>query len=601
MMTIPSHPRHLTARDLCRLFLLFALACGFASESAAQAAAPRRAGGAGAPRATGKPLTKAEVEQMWAKGAVEAFRGAVKSRGLAFEPDEEMLDTWTKKYPMQSAGASAGIKGDLTADVAPAPSVAEVEKVAPALLTRIRAAVQKRSDTELASIVHPDLLATKAKVYTLFDKTNYRNHSLGKFADAPYRRVGVPFYQLTTESQVEKLHHVQFALLKGAIVVRDVVSGAAVNDVFLKDEQALAVSRLQLVYRALNDKDDRALQNLLTPGLYDELKTNGVAITNGLPSVSQLTMTPKADEEGKSTRVVVHVSYLTRSNKKIDYDVDFEHIGDELKVVRLRDSRGDVIAVDPHINNYLGRRYNEPDGPMLDLKSIKRSEFPIFQSLERTMQQAQSALEDRNGARLREFAEIVADLAPESGYGLRASASYVLGQYEDAENAALRAIESGGTVYFPILHHVGKYIPGMTQSALFAPVVVAVSKEKVQYIPMRGQAARAELDIPFAAIIDVQFERGNVLRGGPRPFLAMKFKQGRDESTYNLAAFGTTCPDSIARGTAQQLIQYTGNTICDVANGAQVRTLVPPNWRQDLNVVLRTIEAARGKPAATRK
>src|SRR5688572_24544625 len=180
MMTTPLRQRHLTAHHVCRLFLFVVLACGFASESAAQAAAaPRRAA---APRATGKPLTKADVEQMWAKGAVEPFRAAMKNRGLAVEPDEELLDPRTRKYPMQSAGASAGIKGDLAAVIPPAPSVADVEKVGPALLTRIRAAVQKRSDTELASAVHPDLLASKAKVYALFDKANYRNHALGKFA-----------------------------------------------------------------------------------------------------------------------------------------------------------------------------------------------------------------------------------------------------------------------------------------------------------------------------------------------------------------------------------------------------------------------------------
>lgn len=559
----------------------------------------RAAGAAG-----GKPMTKAEVEQMWAKGAATPFTTALKNRSLAFEPDLEWIDELTRKYPAMTTGGSAAIKGLLNDRVPPAPEIAAVEKAAPDIFTRLQKAVQTRSDSDLAPLVHPDLLANKARVYTLFDPATYRKHVLGTFADGPYRRVGVQFFQLTKE-QVETLHYVQFSMSNGRIVVRDVVTGEAVAGIYLKDEQAIATNRLQLAFRALSERDDAALRSLLSPGLYEQVTDSALAFVKGMPPLPQVTMTPSTSVDRKGIRVVVGVSYLTRRNRKIDYHVDFERIDNELKVVRLRDEKGDVIAFDPNIDNYMNRRYNEPDGPVVDASQVTFTENPFFQPPDRIVDMARRAMEDRNGALLRQYADMLLDATPDTGYGMSAAAYYVLGRYDEAEADAVRALESGGTVYFPLLHHVGGFMPSISLAGGtptdFDPVLLAVSKEKLQYIPARGQARRDAQEFPIAAITEpVQFERSRF--SGQRPFISMKVKDGKKEANFNFAAFGTACPAYADPRTVRSLIQYKGTSICAAENNAAVLTLVPPTWERDLTVVLRTINTARtAKPAPNRR
>ena len=127
--------------------------------------------------------------------------------------------------------------------------VAGVSAAAPALLDKVKDAAQKRNVNDLTPLLHPELLKTKAKVYDLFDNTNYRAHSLGRYSSEANQEVSVQFFQLTT-SGVERIHYVYFSTLHGKVVVRDVRSGPEEAQRFLRDEQALAESKLQLMFRA---------------------------------------------------------------------------------------------------------------------------------------------------------------------------------------------------------------------------------------------------------------------------------------------------------------------------------------------------------------
>jgi hypothetical protein len=556
-------------------------------------------------------MTKADVQRLWAAKADAVFVTNLMTRGLAFEPEEDWikgLSDLTKVSAPQVPQMAAA----LMRLVPEAPQVDAVTKAAPDLLAKLKAAAQKRSDAELAPLVHPDLLTSKARVYDLFDTTNYRDHSLGKFAPSDYRRVGVQFFQLTT-SQVERLHYVLFATSRGKIVVRDVITGPAVAELFLRDEQKIALSKLQLVFRALNDGDDTALKELTTPGLFDELKGLG-SLAQGQPAFSQIATTASVPLDAKSIRVVVRVAYPTRSGRKIEFDIDFERIGNESKVVRLRDAEGLVIAYDPNIDNFLNRRFGLPDGPVLE--RVSWTNKPWFWSLKTLTDRMQNAVEDRSVKTLQDYAGYVLEADPKSGNGLGAvaSAKFISGNYDEAENDALTAIERGGTVYFMVLRH----------SAInrdmrpFSPAVLGISKERVQYLIPDGQAGGGQpQDISIASIKTIEMERPRIPTTKPRPFLKFEFRSDRknDDETYNFAAFGTSCPGDTGSSSSGGLGPYNGGSVCpepgsgpsinprNILGGKTVPLLVPAQWERNLKVVLRSIEQARksAAPAQNRR
>jgi hypothetical protein len=554
-----------------------------------------------------KPMTKAEVQKLWAQKAQTLFLNELRLRGLAFEPEEDWLAELPKTTKVEAASVP-GFADAIRKLIPPAPDVDAVTKQGPDLLAKLKTAAQKRSDADLATIVHPELLAAKARVYDLFDKAAYRNHMLGKFAPSDHRRVGVQFFQLTVD-QVERLHYILFATSGGKIVVRDVVTGPQVAELFLRDEQKLAVSKLEQVFRALNDGDQTALKNLATPGLYESLKDHGT-LSKGHPPFPQITVTPSVPLDQKSIRVVARVAYPTRSGRKIEYDIDFERIDNDLKVVRLRDVHNDVIAWDPQIDNYLNRRFGLPDGPTVD--DVKLSN--VYPPLSRIVQLAQSALEDRDAEKLKEYAQLVVDADPGGGdgFGMLAGAHHMLGKYDEAEKAALDAISRGGTAYFAVLRHTA-FNREMRQ---FWPVVLGVSKTKIQYLPPAGQAGATAEEITIGGVEEIEMERGSIIRPA-RPFLKLKFKpdvKKRDTKDYNFAAFGTTCPDAAAPARGGNLVPFTGGTVCSgtaqqappkrgalsiPGTGTSVPMLVPRTWDRDLRVVLRAIEEARSSTATS--
>ena len=589
------------------------------AQQAAQKKAPKAA-----PKAPAKrpPLTQAALQKLWDDGDQDLLLNELKLGGLAFEPEEDWVNHLKNLDSMPLATA------ELRKLVPPAPTVEAVTSEAPALLSKLKDAAQKRSETDMAPLVHPDLLANKARVYDLFDIANYRNHSLGRIVPMDNRRVGVQFFQLTT-SQVERLHYLTFATAHGKIVLRDVITGPGVAALFLHDEQQLATSKLDLMFRALNDHDDSGLKNLCTPGMYESLKklsdAGGSTLVRGkYSSISSIALTPSVSLDEKSARVVVKVGYPDAGAKPLEYNVEFERINNDLKVVRVRDMQGGIVAWDPDIDNYLNRRYSLPDGP--PVTEVAKSDDIRFYPITMVQDFVYRALETRNAPRLKELAgEFLArQSSGGEGYGIRAAAEQILGAYDDAAKDAILAIDRGGTAYFAVLRHNSAFgsADAMASGQQFYPAILGVSKTKIEYRPFSDQGRQAE-QIAIASIQTVQIEK-RYGAGKPRPFVNLEFTDG-SKKTYNFAAFGTSCPGEKPAPGADP---FPGGSTCPAPanaapapkkgkfglpgglpvglpsgglgsmipggkNGATVPMLVPQKWQQDLKVLVDAIEEAR--------
>lgn len=546
------------------------------------------------------PLTKADVQKLWAQKEQDLLLNEIRLRGLEFEPD----DAWVESLPNPSDQPLA--IAELRKRVPPAPEVDAVATQAPDLLAKIRDAAQKRNEQALLPLIHPDLVNDKARLYDLFDPGNYRSHSLGKVSAMDHRRVGVQFFQLTT-SQVERLHYIVFASYRGNLVVRDVITGEPVAKLFLHDEEELGKSKLELVFRALNDGDANALTTLCTPGFLESLKKRagdegGSILTRGQHiSLDKVLKVPTVSLDQKSVRVVVRVTYPAASGPPLQYDIDFERIGNDLKVVRARDVMGGVIAWDPDIDNYLNRRYGLPDGP--PVQNVAESDDPNFDNLSSLRERALRAITNRDAKKLKDCAEQFLQREPSSGegYGMRASAQHMLGKQDEATADAQKAIEKGGTVYFDVV----QYSNSITHN--FSPIILAVSKGKIELRPAMGGPG----EVLSPTSVATSFEKP--ARGGlsafkqlldqPGPFLKLDVARQKNKS-FRLAAVGTTCPDaSTARN--KNLEQYGGGGCgsegATIQAAKPVSILVPHDWFQDLKTIQDAVEYAKQGAAQSKR
>lgn len=577
------------------------------------AAAPQKA----APKRPA--LTEKNLQDLWDGRDEELLLNELKLRGLAFHPEEQWVGHLQDPAGMPRATAA------IRALIEPAPTVDAVAQAAPNLLAKIKDGAQKRSEADLTPLLHPSLLANKAKVYDLFDITNYRNHSLGRIVPEDNREVGVQFFQLTS-SQVERLHYLMFSTYGGHIVLRDVVTGPEVANKFLRDEEKVATAKLDLMFRALNDHNDSGLKTLCTPGMYESLKKltddGGSTLVRGkYASIASIALTPSASLDSKSARVVVKVGYPEPGGKPLEYFVDFERVDNDERVVRVRDMQGGVVAWDPNIDNYLNRRYGLPDGELIT--DAPKSDDIRFYPLSMVRDFVIKALETRNAQRLKELgAEFKARMPSKGdGYGILAAAAEISGNFEEAQNQATLAIDRGGTAYFVLLRHNSalKSADVLTSGRQFSPVILGISKSKIEYIPFVDQGRQPE-EVPTSSVSQSQLER-RYGAGKPRPFLNVDF----GGKGYNFAAFGTACPDEKP---AAGLDVYNGGTICPPppstaaapppkkggilshvpgnlhlpgsgGGGNPAPMLVPRTWQQDLNVVAAALdEARRGGSAA---
>lgn len=578
--------------------MLFACLLGL-QEVAAQTAPPKAGKSKAGPKTPPKkaepkrpPMTKAEVQKLWNQHEEKLLLNELSLRGLGFEPDEEWVASLASPADQPLA------IDELRKHIPPAPDVDTVAAQAPDLLAKLRDAAQKRNEAAMAPLLHPDLLANKASVLDLFDTTNYRGHSLGRITPMEHRRVGVQFFQLTT-SQVERLHYVVFSNYGGKLVVRSVVTGQGVAELFLHDEAQLARSKLELVFRALNDGDATGLKLLCTPGLYESLSPLGSLLTPGKTvPIDRISKDPSVSLDQKSARVVVRVGYTTPNNRRIQYDVDFERIDKDLKVVRVRDVQGGVVAWDPDIDNYLNRRYGLPDNP--PVKEVVPTDVIDFYPLETLHPMVLRAVEGGDASKLKDLAELMIAREPlkGEGYGIRAAFQQVRGNFDEAGRDAGTAIDRGGAAYFPIVEYRG----GALSSGSFSNGVLAISKEKIEYLPTGAPRE----DFPVAdvkAAFDGTGKTGilrkvvDTLHSSGGPFLKVEVTRQKKKSTFTFAALGTTCKAPQANG-RKDLEQYGTGVYCGtqgttVQNALALPLYVPRAWLDNLKVISDAVEHAR--------
>lgn len=564
--------------------LLMTQAPGGAAAAQAKKAPVTKKAPAAKPRA---PLTKAEVQKLWQPNNAELLLNEIRLRGLEFEPDESWLASLGNPEGMSAAVA------ELQKAIPPAPDPGEVEGGAPDLLERLKAAAQARDETALGQLLHPDLLANKALVYDLFDPAHYRSHVLGRFAPREHRTVGAQFFQLTA-SQVERLHYVMFATSRGKIVVRNIHTGPDVARLYLADELKLAESKLDVAFRALNDGDEAGLRSICTPGLVEHLAeiAGGGRLTRGAQlTVASVRPRISVPMDQKSIRPVARVNFNSPSGRQVQYDIDFERINNDLRIVRIRDLQSKVIAWDPDIDNYLNRRYGLPDGPRPVEPPQGMTEVLTFLPLRTIRAMAETALYASDASKLGLYAQELIESKPTSGegYGLRATTYYLTSKWDEARRDAMNALgRDDGVVSFPVLHHK------LLSSQALWPVMLGISRSKLTYTPIRGQTAGSPEEIDVSTV-ESRMASSSVLRGN-RPFLNLRFRRGRDNESYNFAEYATMCPDGRSR-IPHGLVQWAGTTICPAVNNVAVPTLVRADWDRALATVQQTIEDVRKAPA----
>jgi hypothetical protein len=298
----------------------------------------------------------------------------------------------------------------------------------------------------------------------------------------------------------------------------------------------------------------------------------------------------------ESIRVVAKISYPISASRNLVFFVDFERIGNELKVVRIRDANNKVVVYDPNINNYMKRRYGLPDGPVADPSEVVMTDDPSLQSLETLRGQIVRTLQYHNLAKITELATFFTEAYPNSGegHGIMAAVNQMQGKYEEADKDATDAIEKGATAYFVVLHHAA------WSQEPFTPIVLGISKEKIEYLPAPGRGSKEEIGIA-SLTREVRFDKGAILVKQPRPFISMEFKGGDGKKqTYNFADFGSVCAHTMNEQPPQGFIEDPANAVCGAVspNGtvqaAQALPLfTPENWRDDLSAVLLTINSVK--------
>jgi hypothetical protein len=587
-----------STRSFCRTFFLGLLMVGLLTGvSPAQTHAKTGTSTA----AHKRPLTRADVQKLWAGGDDAFFANEVRLRGLAFTPTGEWIDVELPRLtniPISKVpdGVSA-----LRKLVPPPPSLDMVAAQAPDLLSKLRTAAQGHSETALAPLVDSALLINKASIYDMFDPANFRASSLGAPKESEHGDVGLPFFELTN-SNVEKLYYIYFAQEKGSLVVQDIVTGDSVAQLYMQDQQVLAKTELQTMFRAVNDGDPAGLKAICSPGLYDAVQTwggtrhPGDRLTHG-HTLNQVTVQTSVPLDQKSIRVVAKVSYPFTASNNIVFFVDFERVENQLLIVRIRDDQNKVIVYDPNIDNYLNRRYNLPDGPVETDADMAMSDEEWAQGMSQLRARALRALEYQDQAKIEEMARQLLESDPTGGegYGIRAAADLMEHKYEDADRDAHKALQLNSTAYFVLARHTGVF-----SGVPFKPVVLAISTSTIDYLPSPGNGN--EEKIPMNLVKSAKFASGKglghiVVVTSAGPFLKLQFEgpDGKKKEDYDFADFGTHCPSS-TRETGDQVDEPSnGDCGMEMIGGKNVNTpfRTPQTWHEDLAVVSELIEGLR--------
>ncbi len=477
-------------RTTATLFLSIVVALASLATLSAQA---KRA----APAKT--PLTRQELVKLMTVLDPAAVVAQVNTRGLAFEPEIEdigLLFEQSKQPPSKFPALVVALKKLVPPPVAPDQAQPMIEAILNTL------SKGQPASLDVLSALHPQLLEDKGKVMSVFDPQRYRKHTVGKARLIPgSSRVAAALFVFTSDG-VEKLHFAQFAPTKdGKLLLRD-LSESNANDAtaHLAAELDLAQTRLREIYRADFDNVSQVAGNVMTPALLKSLADIGgwrrIVRGQRIPQES-LKIEPLATIDQKSIRPVLKVTHPA-GDRTVTYYADFERIGDDVRIVRLRDATGGRdIAADPDLDLYLCRRY-ESSG--CDPYRINPTEMEDYAPLSRLQSMAEAAIQDFQGERLKKIAEemrvsFIGDENPQ-GLAYLASATFLEMKYPEAEQMAAQAIAKGATVYFPMLH---LFLPKIGDP-WFGRVMFGISSKGLEYVPSADVTQYPRYTVPWSDV-----------------------------------------------------------------------------------------------------
>jgi hypothetical protein len=503
------------------------------------------------------PITPEELVKLMSSFSDEAVHGQITARGLAFEPEIEglgLLFEKAVKQPKDLPRTADALRKLAPAAIAPELAHPQIEQLLASL------SASQAASLEVLDMLHPQLLEDKGKVMSVFDPQRYRKHSVGKARALPgSARVGAALFVFTVDG-IEKLHFAQFAPTKaGKLLLRDLSESNAKDATFhLGAELDLAKTRMSELYRGYFDNRPEVAQNVMTPALGKSLEDiggwrrifRGERVAQGSLQIEE-----RATIDQKSIRPVLRISHPAKG-KMVEYYADFERIGGDLRIVRLRDSTGEGvtggrdIAADPELDLYLCRRY-ESSG--CGLYTMSPSEMPEYATLVRLQSMAEAAIQDFQGDRLKAVAEemrisFVGDEDPR-GLAYLASATFLEMKFPEAEQMALQAVAKGATVYFPVLHF---FIPKMGEP-WFGRAMFGISRNGLEYVPSADISQYPRYTVPWKDVDKVVV--GAKVGFGPfkkaYPFLGFQVKLPRPdnpsrmaEENWNFAIFPSGCAAS---------------------------------------------------------
>ncbi len=276
----------------------------------------------------------------------------------------------------------------------------------------------------------------------------------------------------------------------------------------------------------------------------------------------------------KSIRPVVRVKHPVPGGT-MEYFADFERIGGDLRIVRLRDSAGEGdIAADPNLDRYLCQRYGSNDCGSYEMRPTTDSRFLPTEEL---AQHAERYLTDFEGAELKKIAERMrqgtANDEDPSGLAYLVAAQFLLGEFYEAEQLAEQALSKGATVRLPVL----QYFQDSTSAGhWFGRLILGVSSVGLEYRPSQEVTRKfGEMDLPWGAIREVTVgskKNGPIGIPGPGgssvPFLKMKVevpdpkKPGKtNKEDWDIAIYPSGCVQPGERY-SKEMMQPPGGNAC---------------------------------------
>lgn len=576
----------------------------------------------------GHPLTFKElVTELKSGRTADATLRTLRRRGLAFEPELEDIAAL-----FQAAGVTPdklpGVKDYLDSLVAPEISLEAAKPLIVSMLDRIAA---NPNDANVLNLLHPALAQERGQVAAAF--ADYQKHSIGLVRPIEHsRRTAVPLY-IFTKGGIERLEFAVFTPSRnGKLLLRNVLATTSdIASIYLASELQQAAELLRNVYRDISqgDRTQRVGVRVGTAALNSSLELVGgwQRLARSLNATSSdIVFSPNATLQQNGIRIAVRVSQALRKGR-LDYVAEFERFGDDVRVVRLRDSDGRDIAADPEVNCYLYHRYGIET---CQVYQMVPSQQIHFLSVAELTGRGDRYLKDFRGPELREVAEELDTISPSgdnpAGLSMLASALFLEQRFDEAEQKAQMALDRNAEVWFPVLH----YFTG----GVFKRVTVGLSKEGLDYEPSPEAPDYPKMRIPWDSVARVTIEPGIGLRGmGTKaPLLQLNVTipnrrgNGRAETPrWNIGVYPTGC-NTIGAPLPSGMHVYTAGNACGSnvsvwvnqrgsayrapfqfqqggnsqfgtrLPGATPQTVmvVPPNWRAGLLTMQRLILRLKG-------